>query len=309
MKIYLSPSNQPHNKYAYGGTNEKVQMESVAKSLKQQLEVYDVEVILATLNLNIAQRDDEAKNHHADLYLAIHSNSTGTSYKGATGTVAFYHPDAPITRTLANNLVDELGSVIPYKENRYAQVINGMLAFNRVGYHEIREPMKHGVPSCLVEVDFHDNPKVAEWIVNNTHEVAKGIKQALVNTYGLKPRVVVKPIEKGNTMYKVQIGAFNVKANAQKRLQEAVNKGFKDAYIVEVGVQDPTPAPAPKPRVIEVGSTVQVKQGSKSYEGKSVATFVYGKKLRVDELKGDRAVLDKQGIHTAFNIKDLILLI
>lgn len=57
---------------------------------------------------------------------------------------------------------------------------------------------------------------------------------------------------------------------------------------------------------IKVGSKVKVKSGAKSYEGKKVASFIYNNVYTVDELKGKRAVLNKKGICTAFNIKDLI---
>lgn len=57
---------------------------------------------------------------------------------------------------------------------------------------------------------------------------------------------------------------------------------------------------------ITVGSMVKVKDGAKSYEGVSIASFVYKNTYRVDELKNDRAVLDKNGIRTAFRVNDLI---
>lgn len=57
---------------------------------------------------------------------------------------------------------------------------------------------------------------------------------------------------------------------------------------------------------IKVGDKVKVKSGAKSYEGKKIASFVYKNTYRVDQLKGDRAVLDLTGICTAFNVKDLI---
>jgi hypothetical protein len=50
---------------------------------------------------------------------------------------------------------------------------------------------------------------------------------------------------------------------------------------------------------------VKVNEGAKDYNGKKVADFVYKGTYKVDELKGDRAVLDKKGICTAFNVKDL----
>lgn len=53
------------------------------------------------------------------------------------------------------------------------------------------------------------------------------------------------------------------------------------------------------------GCKVKVNKGAKTYNGKSVASFVYNKVYTVDELKGKRAVLDKDGICTAFNTDDL----
>jgi hypothetical protein len=67
-----------------------------------------------------------------------------------------------------------------------------------------------------------------------------------------------------------------------------------------------TPPVTHKP-TIEEGSKVKIKPGAKSYDGVSMADFVYNKVYTVDELKGDRAVLDKNGLHTAFHIDNLIL--
>lgn len=54
------------------------------------------------------------------------------------------------------------------------------------------------------------------------------------------------------------------------------------------------------------GSRVRVRDGAKAYNGKGVASFVYGGTYTVDELNGDRAVLDRKGICTAFRVGDLI---
>lgn len=103
----------------------------------------------------------------------------------------------------------------------------------------------------------------------------------------------------------------------------------KFPYIAEevnrrLGQVTPTPKPAPKkagyqtfitteggsvaePKVIKVGSKVKVKKGAKTYTGGSIANFVYNNVYTVDQLNGDRAVLDKNGICTPVNVKDLIL--
>lgn len=67
-----------------------------------------------------------------------------------------------------------------------------------------------------------------------------------------------------------------------------------------------TPPAAPI-KEITTGSIVRVRHGALSYDGKHVSEFVYNFAYRVDTLTGDRAVLDRQGICTPFNIKDLKL--
>lgn len=59
---------------------------------------------------------------------------------------------------------------------------------------------------------------------------------------------------------------------------------------------------------IKVGSTVKLNKGAKTYDGKSLSSFVYGRKHKVKELKGNRAVITYLGITVAaVNVKDLTL--
>jgi N-acetylmuramoyl-L-alanine amidase len=52
IKIYLSPSNQPYNKYCVGDTNEKTQMEALAQKIKDILDTeYECETVMATLSM------------------------------------------------------------------------------------------------------------------------------------------------------------------------------------------------------------------------------------------------------------------
>lgn len=84
-----------------------------------------------------------------------------------------------------------------------------------------------------------------------------------------------------------------------------VEKGKLTKKIVETPkVETPTQLPIINTN-IKKGDNVKVKSGAKDYNGKSVASFIYNNTYQVDELKGDRAVLDEKGICTAFNVKDL----
>lgn len=56
---------------------------------------------------------------------------------------------------------------------------------------------------------------------------------------------------------------------------------------------------------IRKGDLVKVKYGAKSYSGQSISKFVYNGSHYVDDVNEDRVLLDKGGICTAFNIRDL----
>lgn len=92
--------------------------------------------------------------------------------------------------------------------------------------------------------------------------------------------------------------------NGETRRKRLIAAGY-NATEVQIAVNKLlTPKVAP---TIKVGSKVKVKTGAKSYDGKRVAPWIYLKAYTVDELKGDRAVLNRKGICTAFNVKDLIV--
>lgn len=190
LKIYLSPSNQPANKYAVGNTNEKLQMEAVAAKVHELLGAYDCEVVMATLSLSIAksERPTEAKNKGCQYYVAIHSNAVSSGPATATGAVAFYHPNGAKSRELAAQMVEQLDVACPIQSNRSAQIINGMTALSGGSLGEIRSPMELGISPVLVEVNFHDNPKTAQWIIENHTPIARAIASSIVTVLGI-PKV------------------------------------------------------------------------------------------------------------------------
>ncbi len=222
MKIYLSPSNQPHNKYVVGNTNEKKEMEEVAKLVSKELKNYNCSTKMATLSWPIGRRYDEAKG--CDLYLAIHSNAGSATARGAEG---FYHPQSPKSKLMTTLLVEEINKIAKHGSNRYSQIKSGM-DYKGVGYGEVREPFKrHGIPTVLFEVDFHSNKTTARWIIDNKPQIAKAIAKAIVKMYGLKENEYLSPNKK---LYYVQVGAFQYRPNADE-LKKKLEKDGYNVYI------------------------------------------------------------------------------
>lgn len=106
--------------------------------------------------------------------------------------------------------------------------------------------------------------------------------------------------------YRLMECCFISNADDIAKFNSSLDKLAKEVLkCFEMSVKE-TETPKPQPTApIKEGDMVKVNEGAKDYNGSKVASFVYKGTYKVDELKGDRAVLDEKGICTAFNVKDL----
>ena len=85
------------------------------------------------------------------------------------------------------------------------------------------------MPAALIEVDFISNINAEKDlnISSNIKAVALAIRDNLIDLFGLEPVT-------SDVLYKVCIGAFKDKNNAINQVILAKDKGFKDAYIIQI---------------------------------------------------------------------------
>lgn len=125
---------------------------------------------------------------------------------------------------------------------------------------------------------------------SNAQALEKKLKAAGFDTY----------IVNTGGYYKVQVGAFSKKANAEATLAKLKKAGYSDAFI--------TTGSGSAAASVKVGSKVRLKQGAKTYDGKSLASFVYNRDHIVKEISGDRAVITYGGVVVAaVKLSDLML--
>ena len=106
--------------------------------------------------------------------------------------------------------------------------------------------------------------------------------------------------------FKIQVGAYTVRANADAMLAKIKAAGF-DAFITTKGGQAVSASTEVK-KTIQVGSTVRLNKGAKTYSGGSLASFVYERNHQVSQLQGDRAVITYEGtVVAAVHVSDLTL--
>ncbi|MBQ9900848.1 MAG: N-acetylmuramoyl-L-alanine amidase [Clostridia bacterium] len=187
--IYISPSKQPDNAFAYGGTTEQEQMYRVGNALKKILdeEYYCMTFIPSTaLPLGLKNRAYDAYIRDADVYLAIHSNAI--SSKTVYGAIGYYSPNCNQGKVLSENIIAEMKKISIKKPTVTNQLREGMSAFGGTGYGEVRDPTYYGIVGVLAEVEYHDNKDSAKWIINNTDKIARALANSLEKTFGLQKK-------------------------------------------------------------------------------------------------------------------------
>lgn len=220
--IYISPSSQPANTYAVGNTNEQEQCRKIAAALEKELDRCGFNS-KAGLSGTMYTRVAESNAMGADLHLPIHTNACDGKVAGLR---IFVYKKGGEAEKIAKAIDAELAPITPGTSD-------GISAQPQL--YEV----KNSKGLCVyIEVGFHDNKEEAKWIIEHTQEIAVAIAKGLCNHYGVKyvaaesKPAEVKPAE-SNVFYRVQVGAYNEKANAEKMLKQLKVAGF-DGFIVEV---------------------------------------------------------------------------
>ena len=213
-KVFLSPSNQYDNVYAYGNTTEGVQCGKIADACKIALERSGVDVMLMH-DESMQTKCAESNKFGADLHVPIHTNAfngrvMGTRMfcyntgKGMDACKAIFARVAPLSPGTSENIQ-----------------VNQKL-------YEVRVP---AAPTAYIECEFHDTVEGAKWLVENTTAIGEAIAHGICDYFGVtfkepeQPKPA-KPVTT-DTLYRVQVGAFAVRENAEKMLARLKAAGFE----------------------------------------------------------------------------------
>ena len=168
-KVYLSPSCQYDNAYAYGNTTEAVQCIKIANACKTALERSGISVKMPSDN-SLVNRCAESDKWGADLHVPIHTNAFN---KKTTGTRVYYYDGSTKGYNAAKAIYSVLAPFTP-GTSESVSANNGLLEVNRPT-----------APTAYVEVDFHDVPSIAKWIIENTTAIGEKIAQGICKYFGV----------------------------------------------------------------------------------------------------------------------------
>lgn len=221
-RIYISPSSQGDNAYAYGNTNEKEQCEKIAKACVAFLQDHGF-TVKTRYNSDMYVRVSESNAFNADLHVAIHTNATaGHNVTGGTSILLY---DLTGERKKAGQAVF----------NRLSPITPGKSAERLMAYPGFYEIKNTDAITVYCECEFHDTKEGARFIVNNTAKIGEAIAKGICDYYGvkIKDKEAEKEDNKNNapsgdgTLYVVQTGAFAEKSNAENLLKDLKKSGFE----------------------------------------------------------------------------------
>lgn len=206
-KIYLSPSSQPENAYAYGNTNEQTQCRRIADACEVALKRCGFEVKNGNSG-TMYTRAAESDVWGADLHVPIHTNASANG--NVTGTRIFCFNTTGEGYKAANAVFNVLAPLTPGTSESVTA---------DASLYEVNVP---SAPTVYVEAEFHDVPTTAKWIIENVETIGEAIAKGICNHYGVK--YVERVVEKGVTV-NLAVLKSGSKGDDVKALQ-ALLKGY-----------------------------------------------------------------------------------
>lgn len=227
-KVFLGVGHGGTDSGAVGnGLKEKNLNLAIALACRDELKAYGVDVGMSRVKDENDTLNDEVKECNAfspDLAVDIHNNAGG-----GDGAEVYYHYKGGVSKTLAENINAQI-----VKIGQNSRGIKTRLNSSGTDYYGFIRMTK--APAVIVECAFIDNATDIKIIDTAAEQKAMGIAIAkgILKTLGIEAKPVTTPTQtqSGNKLYRVQVGAYADKTNADKMLAKLKAAGF-DGIIVE----------------------------------------------------------------------------
>ena len=176
-KVYLSPSNQTDNRYAYGNTTEAEQCGKIAEACRAALIRCGIEVKLGHMK-SMQEKCAESNAFGADLHVPIHTNAFNGQVRG---TRMFCYSSNGEGMKACQSIFAVVAPLTPGTSENIK--VNAE-------FYEVRVP---AAPTAYIECEFHDNAESAKWIVEHTTELGEAIAHGICNYFGITYKAKEEP--------------------------------------------------------------------------------------------------------------------
>lgn len=208
-------------------TREWVLNDRICDKIQSLLSAYDgyqllrVDDTTGKKDIALETRVANANKFGADFYLSMHHNAGINGGKGGGLVAITYTKVDELTKSWQKELYNAIISTTGLKGNRATPLAKSDLYVLR----------KTTMPAVLLECGFMDSATDVPIILTESFadKVAQACVDVIVKKGGLTKKKVVQPTT--NKKYRVQVGAYSNKANAEK-LQKKLKADGYDAIIV-----------------------------------------------------------------------------
>ena len=208
--IYLSPSTQEYNPYVTGSGSEEYWMNRLADAMIPYLNSCGIRYSRNTPDMTATSSVRQANEDWYDLYLALHSNASGTGSEGKNrGIIAFYYPGSSEGQRAAQIFVNNLRNIYPLPDKVVTRTTTSLI--------EVRGPR---FPAVLLEIGYHDNVEDAQWIESNLREIARNLVLSLTEYFGLP---FIWPITPYSATVSVGSGTLNLRSRPDRNASVIAN--------------------------------------------------------------------------------------
>lgn len=211
------------------GFKEKDLNLSIALACKAELERHGVNVLMSRTkdeNENLSEKTRECNDFNPDLALDIHNNAGG-----GDGAEVYHHYAGGTGKVLALNILDAVKEI--GQNSRGAKIKQNS---SGADYYAFIRNTK--APAVIVECAFLDHKNDIQIIDTAAEQKQMGVAVArgILKTLGIayKAQEAPEKVETAGKLWRVQVGAYSQKANAEAMLKKLKSAGY-DAFIVEVG--------------------------------------------------------------------------
>ena len=220
MKVFIGVGHGGGDPGAVANNSKEKDLNlSIALACKDVLARHGVEVKMSRTkdeNDPLSEEIRECNSFSPDLAVDIHNNAGG-----GDGAEAYYHCGGGKSKTLAENILSEIVKV--GQNSRGAKIRKNSAGKDYYGF--IRET---SAPAVIVECAFVDNASDLKILATEGKRKIMGeaIAKGILKTLGIEYQA-----EK-STLYRVQVGAYLLKSNAEAMHRKLKAIGF-DAFIVK----------------------------------------------------------------------------
>jgi len=196
--------------------------------LKAALERYGIVVRTTreTQDTPLGVYERGAASKGCDLFLSLHSNAVGSRVDEAIDYVVIYVPLDGSGDEIGQVLADGISLIMGTQQQGRIEARAGSSGDY---YGVIRGAVAVGTVGLILEHSFHTNTQSTNWLMKQSNLARLAEEEAVIIAGYFDVLEPETPVER-DVLYRVQAGAFRVRANAEAHLAKVKSAGF-DAYI------------------------------------------------------------------------------